>query len=1417
MKLIKVIFSFLVFFGVLLAQPLYAARGITSDNAGPHHSGLHNQETIEDMRVKVLGGYLRMNRVWRGQHWEWNERWADIKPLYQREQVGNRQEDVLVIYRAGQVYRKSGHTKDTITYENQLNQFITKTTDKYIWSDRNGNGIEYDLDGRVTSYHDKNKVYVYLERDANKNITRIKDHHQNTVLTLDYESYPNPDTKAPNQTLYRVVKLKDYSNREVVYGWNNKHQLETVTDVRGQAWTYVYSGPLLVQLKDPDGRITRYDIKEDGKFISRFNADGVGEIYQYNYDKQNKIYYRSKTNGAGQVTETWSNGMGQPVKESANGEDKIKIEYFLSDGSAGVENLMKNYSYRVEYWYRGSTFLYKLAICGPGQTPEGDGCVVTDPGLVNNAIYVKNKKVKDANGNITIYEYDQWKNETGVTYPDGTRTIRKFHSQWSVPVSETNQKGVTTAYDYETHGNLMELVEAKGTPQEKTTRYIYDEYGQIKSKSIGESAANDTDIATTQYEYDQYGNVTQIIDPEGNITKYSDYDALGNAQTITDARANVLPVNERYSWKNTYDAAGNLLTRRDPYNKGETYTYTKTGDLETTTAASGSQVVLTSNANGLPLTMVDGNGKVTKLEYDKAGRLTFTTDANGNKTQTAYDAQGRTVRTVDGEGNTTQFNYAADQLRNIQYPTYKELMEYDNRNQIKQITQQANNRNYIQKLGYDLTGNISNNTDAQNNNTVYEYDLLNRIKKITDAEGGVTEFYYDARDNLLQVKDPEGRLTIYTYDKNNRLLSETKDGDQNTNKQRRYEYDHNGNLISSINPEQEKITYEFDQANRLVKTRVFANKDHAHPVKVISYNFNEKNHLVGWSQQAPTTLPDGVNLTADVIPLSETYSYNNLDQLESVTVNFGGFSKTYSYTYYPNGLKKTYTNPENITYTYYYNKNNQLMAVHIPGEGQISWANFQWLVPQTLLLPGGQKISLKYNDFQQLEENVLKKADNTELAKAVYEYDLAQNIKKIQKNEGAFNYNYDNLYRLTNADSPISYANDETFDYDGVGNRTSRTENGVTDSQSYNQKNQLLAIDSSDNNKDVTYTYNANGHTKTQTKSGVVTEYVYNHEERLIKVKKDGSTLGEYVYNPNGQRVKKTASGNITWYLYNEHGLAAEYNAAGQLIKEYHFHPQKTWMTDPLFQRNTAGELYYYHNDHLGTPQKMLDNAGNIVWAAKYSVFGKAHIALNTAENNLRFPGQYFDAETGLHHNFMRDYDPELGRYIEYDSIGLIAGINAYSYAYQNPKAAYDPDGKVAILIVDVVIVTLMVAAAIATALNKRPNNAAYPGADPTEFPSIPTDNVKPEEKCPPDSPCPPCKTTTGREVVVGTVGYRPLDVIPDDRKEHGVWGSHHNIFVANQAPRNSPQPCKCFWQKMNYVLKPEQLTPNMVPVEPFM
>ncbi|WP_108946996.1 RHS repeat-associated core domain-containing protein [Shewanella halifaxensis] len=107
----------------------------------------------------------------------------------------------------------------------------------------------------------------------------------------------------------------------------------------------------------------------------------------------------------------------------------------------------------------------------------------------------------------------------------------------------------------------------------------------------------------------------------------------------------------------------------------------------------------------------------------------------------------------------------------------------------------------------------------------------------------------------------------------------------------------------------------------------------------------------------------------------------------------------------------------------------------------------------------------------------------------------------------------------------------------------------------------------------------------------------------------------------------------------------------------------------------TQEATYYFHNSHLNTPMSLTDSQQQVVWQAKYDAFGKASIVSQGIENNLRFPGQYYDQESGLHYNYFRDYDPELGRYIQSDPIGLAGGINTYGYVKGNPINATDPYG----------------------------------------------------------------------------------------------------------------------------------------------
>ncbi len=123
-----------------------------------------------------------------------------------------------------------------------------------------------------------------------------------------------------------------------------------------------------------------------------------------------------------------------------------------------------------------------------------------------------------------------------------------------------------------------------------------------------------------------------------------------------------------------------------------------------------------------------------------------------------------------------------------------------------------------------------------------------------------------------------------------------------------------------------------------------------------------------------------------------------------------------------------------------------------------------------------------------------------------------------------------------------------------------------------------------------------------------------------------------------------------------------------------------------LVTTQAQAETYYFHNDQLGTPQVVTDNTQQVVWKGEYGPFGECTETINLVEQNIRFPGQYFDEETGLHYNYFRTYDVTLGRYLVSDPAKLIGGLNTYGYVNQNPVNNYDEEGLFAVQVIKIIV-----------------------------------------------------------------------------------------------------------------------------------
>ena len=720
------------------------------------------------------------------------------------------------------------------------------------------------------------------------------------------------------------------------------------------------------------------------------------------------------------------------------------------------------------------------------------------------------------------------------------------------------------------------------------------------------------------------------------------------------------------------------------------------------------------------------DGDFLDYEYDDAHRLVAIEDAAGNRIEYTLDAAGN--RTAE----TTQDASAA--------VTRQLSRTYD---LLNRLIEQRDAHNQPTRFAYDANGNQTGTEDALGIQSQQAFDPLDRLRQTVQDVGDIeaqTGFEYDPLDRLTRVTDPKGLDTGYAYDGLGNLTQLTSPDTGITT----YAYDAAGNRSSQTDARGVTAAYSHDALNRLTAIT------YPDSALNVAYHYDEVNAVTGCA----TSFPKG-RLTR-MIDASGTTAYCH-DRRGNVTrkrLTQGGQTYTIGYAHTRGDRLAAITYPDTTTLTYGRDALGQVATITqtgiTPTRPIVTSTTYRPFGPIAQIgFAGGTSQSFTYDN------NHWPTAIAGTALNLSFGHDARGNIKRIEGITDAAlsrDYAYDALSRLILSSLPPEGGETsrvsallplEHYVYDATGNRLSKEQNlpflpSVYQAYGYPQGSHRLTGVGSQSR-----TYDAMGNLTARGSQA----FGYGDDQRLKQFSPSSFSLPTtYIHNGKGERaIKQTdqivigEDGLLEYgYLYDEQGrLLAEYRTAtSQLSRLY------VWLDDrPIAVQPKAGsyanEWLHVHSDHLGTPRAITRpsqaNATIWRWSPTQTAFGE-HAPEQDPDGdsdpftfNLRYPGQYFDAESGLHYNYFRDYEPSTGRYVQSDPIGLDGGASTYAYALSNPSRFADTFGLF-------VCFTTVDCACI-----KDPKNCPKPAPNPAPPPSPkPVPLFPPADK---GKTCPTCKS----------------------------------------------------------------------------
>ncbi len=823
---------------------------------------------------------------------------------------------------------------------------------------------------------------------------------------------------------------------------------------------------------------------------------------------------------------------------------------------------------------------------------------------------------------------------------------------------------------------LVEIIDS----QRRSIRVATDPAGRIAGLYLSDPTAPSRERPLMVYQYDAAGNLIAgrdtynniirfVWDPQRRMLKRTDrrgysfhfaYDALGRCEHSRaddgvfevfldyqpDVKATFVRRGDGGVWTYFYDDLGTITQINDPYGNATKFTIDEEGNVVEEIDPNGNVTQLIYNDLGEQKARITPLGHVLALrdlEPEPDDSLAFDLPATALEWEYGQLVDPELITTPQRDdpllsqfrgavlnaflGNTDTYDASIDPTLLSQTPPGPLQEDLFGRPVLRQWPGSA------ERWRYDVNGNLSDYHDSEGKLWRFQYGSFNLLQQEVDPLNHAARYAYSAQERITKVVDPGGTTHEFSYDLKDRLVEIRYQGQL----QETYRYDAADNLVEKrdqaghalvrwdVGPGNVVLawhlaggdTHEFqhDESGRIIVATT--------PRGAVTCAFSDDGRLVldQFDGQGVVHVIDRYSITKTIYFDAFEVTYDTADEGEYVVVDPAGAE--HRLTISPNGL---------------------LLRQLANGTRELAWFDALGACRRKATIPRGNDVPWLRNYFYSPEGSLLQQSDS-QSGTVVYRYDAAERI----------------------AEAKPAVGTSQPYLFDAAGNLLQQaTMHGVH----VVPGNQVARANGA------AFTYDARGNLISRQSGNRTVHYRYNELDWLVAVEMDGNTWTA-TYDAFARRTTKTWQGRTTRYYWDNFRLASEVRHDGTVRLYIYF--DQVALVPFMFVEYAAldadpasGRRYYLFTNQVGAPLRVEDDGGRSVWDARLEPYGAAQInPRSSIEMPLRFPGHYFDPETGLHYNRFRYYSPELGRYLQQDPLGIEGGLNLYAYV-DNPLIDVD-------------------------------------------------------------------------------------------------------------------------------------------------